>query len=283
MSRMSKKLILISFADKRYSNAMNQLLETTNKFPFSERNLLNEDDLPKNYLKTLRYKLHRRGFGYWKWKSYLVKKQIETMQNDDILIYSDAGVYWNNNGIDRFLEYIELLDKSDKFILTFQQPYLEKDYSKGDILKYTNTYNNEKITMSLQLWGGCFIIKKNEKSIEFIDKWYDLCHNHYDLITDKQSKAINLPGFVEHRHDQSAFSLLVKQYQHIEISYKEVQALDRNWEILDSFPIQGRRCNKKLQSTKAKFIRKLTIPYKLLIGQYLIYFEQFHFTNKPIW
>ena len=89
---MYKQLILLSFADKRYTTALSRIRELTKDFPFTLRYFLNEDDLPKEYMKTLRYKTHRRGFGYWKWKSYLVTNMLEKMQNGDILVYSDAGV-----------------------------------------------------------------------------------------------------------------------------------------------------------------------------------------------
>lgn len=280
---MYKQLILLSFADKRYTTALSRIRELTKDFPFTLRYFLNEDDLPKEYMKTLRYKTHRRGFGYWKWKSYLVKNMLEKMQNGDILVYSDAGVYWNNKGLKRFQEYLYMLESGKDFIITFQQPYLEKDYSKGDILGFTDTYDNADITVSLQLWGGLFILKKSTEAVDFVNKWYDLCHNHYYLITDRKSERQNLPGFIENRHDQSAFSLLVKQHSHIEISYKECQAVNRVWDDMDEYPMQGRRDNKRLLSLKEKIKRKSFIPYKRMIGLYLKIFEHMHFAVVPNW
>ena len=32
-----------------------------------------------------------RGYGYWLWKSYIIKKTIEKMSDDDILLYLDCG------------------------------------------------------------------------------------------------------------------------------------------------------------------------------------------------
>lgn len=280
---MNNNLILLSFADKRYKNALQQLCKLTQSFPFTERHFYNEDDLPKEYLSTLRYKIHRRGFGYWRWKSFLVKTQMDNMNEGDILVYSDAGVYWNVQGLSRFCDYLNMLRHSDAFILNFQQPYLEKDYSKGDILDYLGVYDNEKITMSLQLWGGIFMIKKNTESTMFVNKWYDICHNNYDLITDKKSQIPNLPGFIENRHDQSSFSLLAKQYPHIEISYKECQSINRNWDSLVEYPIQGRRDNNRLLSLNDKIKRKMSIPYKRVIGLYLRYFENMYFAVNPNW
>ena len=34
---------------------------------------------------------NKRGYGYWLWKPYLIKKMMAQMQNGDKLIYLDAG------------------------------------------------------------------------------------------------------------------------------------------------------------------------------------------------
>ena len=46
---------------------------------------------------------------------------------------------------------------------------------------------------------------------ELINEWCELSQN-YKLIDDSSSKSINLPEFIEHRHDQSIYSLLTKKY-----------------------------------------------------------------------
>jgi len=32
-----------------------------------------------------------RGYGYWLWKPYIIKKNMERMKNGDILLYLDSG------------------------------------------------------------------------------------------------------------------------------------------------------------------------------------------------
>ena len=41
---------------------------------------------------------NKRGYGYWLWKSYIVKKQLELMKEGDILLYADSGCVMNMNG-----------------------------------------------------------------------------------------------------------------------------------------------------------------------------------------
>lgn len=60
-----------------------------------------------------------RGGGYWIWKSYIIKKKLDKINENDILIYLDAGCTINPQGKNRFYEYIEMLNKSDEGIISF--------------------------------------------------------------------------------------------------------------------------------------------------------------------
>lgn len=64
-------------------------------------------------------------------------------------------------------------------------------------------------------------MRKTPTTIRFVEEYYDLCHNHFNLITDEPSIEPNAPDFIENRHDQSAFSCLVKQYNPVVVSANE--------------------------------------------------------------
>jgi hypothetical protein len=63
---------------------------------------------------------------------------------------------------------------------------------------------------STQLAATCILFKKTKYSVELVDKWYEIASN-YDLINNDLNTEY--PEFRGHRHDQSIFSLLVKQYK----------------------------------------------------------------------
>ena len=276
------KLVFLTFADKRYYKSLKRLKTEIQKFPFDEYYFLDETNLPKGFLQSLHYKKYRRGFGYWKWKSFIVKRQLEKLNDGDILFYSDAGIHWNANGMNRFMEYVHLLSEGDKGdILAFQEPFIEKDWTKGDVLAYLNCYDNVRVTSTWQLRSGTFAIKKSMVSMKIINRWDDISQNHFYLLTDKESIIPNLYGFIEHRHDQSTWSVIVKQYKHIEISWEETNVLkDKDWANMDKYPIHTIRSKFKELSFCASLRRKLTAPYRLLIGQYLVLFEHFKFREK---
>lgn len=275
-------IYLTSFADRRYKASLERIEKEAKYFPFADIYLQSECDLPKDYLSGLHVNIYRRGYGYWKWKSYITKEIYnKKLKEGDILLYIDAGVHLNANGVNRFYDYVDLLSNAkDTGILVFEQPFLEKDYSKGDILVATNSYDNPDVTMSFQYWSGAFMLKKCKDADIIVEKWYEMCHTNFGLITDEKSHTPNLIGFIEHRHDQSALSLIVKQYNHIKIQWNETQALDiSNWDSYKSYPILARRTRFFEQSRKLRFCHYLNKPKCIIVGLYLKYVKGFYFKS----
>lgn len=84
----------------------------------------------------------------------------------------------------RFEEYLSMLIL-DKPILAFQQPYLEKDWTKMEIFKQICPNGYLQLAMTLQLWGACFILMKSKITEKWLIDWNDIRLNHIDLFTDK--------------------------------------------------------------------------------------------------
>lgn len=280
---MEKQIIFLSFANSSYIQSLKKIEKDIEKFPFTKRYFFTEKDLPPQIIKQLYLHKYKRGYGYWRWKAYLVQKILSELKYDDILVWSDAGNEWNIKGISIFNKYLELAQQEDSGIICFQQPFLEKDYSKGDLLDYLDVYDNISITMSLQLWAGAFIIRKTKISETMINEWENLNTKYLHLITDKKSVKPNLHGFIEHRHDQSAFSCLAKKYSYRAIPFYEVYNIyaPNNPKEMKEYPISGKRNKIKKKSNRIK--DKLLLPYKALIGLYLILFEKMYFQHKFWW
>ena len=264
------RLILVSFADKRYRNALKRLEQYTEDFPFTERHFhTQENSFTKEYWRDLRPWFYRRGYGYWDWKARLVKYYYDSADEGDMIVWSDVGVYWNSSekALHRFSEYIALLNDSNG-VLAFQEPYIEQEWTKGDLLKELGVYDDIKVCTSLQLWSGCFIIRKQPSTVELVEKWAEVNDIKKELITDKCSEIPNKEGFKEHRHDQSSFSLLVKRMPHVEISWKETQELNKNWSLLDDYPVQARRHKEQNRPIGEVIKNKLLRPWRDFLGFY---------------
>lgn len=155
----------------------------------------------KNFIEN-----NKRGYGYWIWKPYLIKKTLEKMNNGDILLYLDAGCEVkddNNNGLSDLIEKCRKLN-----VMYTTTGHMEKPYAKMDTVSIMNVMNDD-ILNSIQHQATIVFIKKNEMTVDFVNDWYSNACN-YHLLDDSPSKIPNDPMFVDHRHDQCIFSLLIK-------------------------------------------------------------------------
>ena len=186
-------------------------LKTTNVFdrivPVIDTDLKNDKVFWNTHCEFI--EKNKRGYGYWIWKPYLIMKTLEVMQNNDILFYIDSGC----EIADYSQESIELLKKiiencNTYNILYTQTSHDEKSYTKMDVFAHLNLIN-EDIMNSIENQATVIIIKKTKLTVEFIKEWYNSSCN-YNLINDEPSILQNHPTFIENRHDQSIFSLLLK-------------------------------------------------------------------------
>jgi hypothetical protein len=155
-----------------------------------------------------------RGYGYWLWKPYLIMKTMEQMNDNDILIYLDAGseIVNNEKTHEQIMSFVNKCNEND--ILYTLTGHDEKTYTKMDLIEYMKM-NNDQIKNSIENQAGLIIIKKNTKMTDFIKEWYSTCiHNNYHLLDDSVSIIPNDSSFIDHRHDQSIFSLLTKTNKH---------------------------------------------------------------------
>ena len=71
--------------------------------------------------------------------------------------------------------------------------------------------SDDKHLNTLQHQAGLLLIFVCDKIRSLINEWYNIGCDYHN-IDDSQSINKNLDCFIEHRHDQSIFSLLTKKY-----------------------------------------------------------------------
>jgi len=202
---------LITYADNKFKNSAIRLYneaENTNWFNtieiYEPEKLTHEFKNKYNDILSM-----KRGGGYWIWKYDIIRQKLNEIQDNDILIYLDAGCTINKGGKKRFDEYINMLN-DEQPIISFQMSHREYTYTTKEIFQYFNVLNNDKITKTGQLVNGVLIMKKNKKLISLID----ICHKALEynplLITDYYNKNPQPKGFKDNRHDQSIFSVVRK-------------------------------------------------------------------------
>lgn len=238
------KIHFLTFASESLKKTLERIRQEAESSGFFDTiSCMRESDLPFLYRSENKSILSEniRGFGYWIWKSYITKLKLEEIDTGDILVYMDVGCSINLEGEKRFYEYVDMLVKSKYSNLAFQLYQSEKMYSKGDLFKYFDVEKNKAIKNSGQLIAGVFFIRKDMNSQKLVDEWYSICHYKKDLINDSDSIYPNDPSFIEHRHDQSIFSLLRKLKGSLII---KDETWFSNWNENKHLPIHARRLKK---------------------------------------
>ncbi len=268
--------IFITFADSRLSRSLKRIEAQARQMEFFDEIIcLDERALPESLLKQYPklFVPGVRGFGYWCWKSYIILKQLEKMPEGSQLYYLDAGCHLNKKGLKRMYEYSEMLKTSPTGIIATQIDYKEKAYTKADVFTRLGVMDRPDITDSNQFQATIIFLRKCETSVKFLHEWISLWQSDIHLVDDSPSRTPNAAEFIDHRHDQSCFSVLGKLYGITSISAEEVEPPVseprnvENWTKMKHQPILAMR-DRPLSGKLFRKILKYRLYASLHLGSY---------------
>lgn len=216
------KIHFITYANERFALAKERLLEEAKEFgEFATIKGYGPEDLPQNFCEKYKEILKQpRGGGYWIWRPLIIYNALKNLNENDYLIYLDAGCKLNIHGKKRFHEYIDLLDKSDYGIMSFQMSgntgpgglEIEKKWTIKEIFEHLNVDMNSDIANSGQYLGGVLVMKKNEHLDNYMKVFVSTILTKPLLCTDVYNNNNNqIREFRENRHEQSITSILRKK------------------------------------------------------------------------
>lgn len=237
LPKIEGKLVLCSFGDSRYKASRERLQEQADDFElFDAIHLYNEYDLSDSFREDFKEYLHAgmRGFGYWVWKPRIILDTLAKMNDGDVLLYVDMGCHLNSRGKEKLFSYWQEVKQNESGLLVAELEAIRKEcfWTKGDVLDYFQVRGTEKM-LSPQYQAGVVFIRKKPKTVTLIQSWLDLYYENFHLLDDTPSRSPNEEGFVEHRHDQSVLSLLLKGHGTSVIPLEEVYR--PNWNLYSRF------------------------------------------------
>jgi hypothetical protein len=189
---MSKSAILCR--DSALKNGAHISIMYNNSCYSDEFKRMNEDVLKKE-----------RGAGYWMWKPYIIEKKLSQLPENDILVYTDAGVEIVNN-----LQII--IQRLDSDVWLFGNNYKHLDWCKMNVMDFVLpdwvfNYNED----ARQVQASVIIIRNTLSARLFVREWLKLCQIN-GFIDDSESNVENYLDFQEHRHDQAILTCLSYKY-----------------------------------------------------------------------
>ena len=154
---------------------------------------------------------NERGFGYWIWKPYLIMKEMEKLNDGDIILYLDSQCKIVLEEKQYLLDYLEIV-KEKKLLYFYVHSGKLPDIimTKMDVIHKLNMQNSDLLYTD-QYGPGVQLIYVCKETRELTKSIYNYMCEDYHNIDDTPSIIPNHPDFKVHRHDQSLFSLLVKK------------------------------------------------------------------------
>lgn len=194
---------LISFATPEYRHQQERQVASAKPYfdfilPFGPDHLQ-----PWFYSEYAKHFGHRRGFGYWVWKPFLILDALLSVPEGDMVMYADSPCHFvadpaplfeatrRNNGIGLFHQK--------------RERHTNQIWTKGGAFRRMGCdepryWEGDNLLTTYSVWT------KTPQSIAFVREWLKWCGDY--MVVSDEPDGPNRPGFRDHRHDQSIASLL---------------------------------------------------------------------------
>jgi hypothetical protein len=206
------KIHFITYGNKMYEKSKERIRRQAEETGwFDSIKCYGVEDLSKEFSEKYRQVLEEpRGGGYWIWKYDIIRQKMEEVDENDIIIYMDAGCSINKGGKERYDEYIKIIKESKNGIISFMlQEKEERKYTIKEIFEYFGKSVEDEIAKSDQIMATIIIMKKCEGLRRQIEMYKRVLEENVLLFTDKYNKN-QTKYFIDNRHDQSIFSIIRK-------------------------------------------------------------------------
>ncbi len=144
----------------------------------------------------------REGAGYWLWKPRIILDALERAAEDDLVVYADSG-----SDLRAPLGPLAATAQGRDGVL-FWNDYPNWMHVKRDAFVLTDT-DLPRFHQARQLDAAFLVLRNNHRVRAFVRLWLEHCTDPRQL-TDQPNTCgrPDLPGFIQHRHDQSLLTLL---------------------------------------------------------------------------
>jgi hypothetical protein len=145
-----------------------------------------------------------RGYGYWAWKPYVILAALESLNEGDVLIYSDVDSIFVHD----LKVLYDMAIKNDILLFQDRRPYPRTSFIKRDALVILNA-EHPKYIEGPQVWAALSVWRKNWRTKRFVNEWLTYMLDH--RVSTDSPNELGLPnhdGFIENRHDQSTLDVL---------------------------------------------------------------------------
>lgn len=202
--------VLLNYADGKFLHSQLLNSQTGLASGFNVVYNMGRSDIDADFMsKNSDILSQKRGVGYWLWKPYFITKILSTLTPDDILFYSDSGSVFIRR-MDPVFDEVRL-DGRGVVAFNLAGTHLEKYYTKRDVFTYMDAVAPE-YTDTPQRMASFMCFRGTDFARSLAHEYLSLCCNPKLIMDGPNEDGWIEPGFVDHRHDQSIWSLLTKKH-----------------------------------------------------------------------
>ena len=220
--RMKWRLVTFGGGDQRYMKAAERLARESRIPEIAEVCIESQHSLETNHQAFWHrhsdfFAKNPRLFGYAIWKPYIIGAHLDALPAGWGLIYLDAGCVVNSAAIarERLTQYQRHAEQHGIWATCLDRgrwgsdQFPERAWTKEDLLAHVGA--TEGLRNSAQWQSGMILLTPTARVRGLVEEWEHLSvMRDYHFSSDAPSVSENHPSFVEHRHDQSIFSVLAK-------------------------------------------------------------------------
>ena len=223
VSQYPQKIHLITYGNDKFAKSKARLIAEAHGFgEFASITGYGPENLTPEFRETYKPIMEQpRGGGYWIWRPVIIQHALSFINENDLLVYLDAGCSLNPQGKPRFFEYIHMLNTSPEQygVLSFQMTgnngpgglAVEKHWTTKQIFNYLGVDIDSEIANSGQHLCTVLVFKKNDHLKQYMERYTNTILSNPWLCTDLYNRQGQIPEFRDNRHEQSIVSVLLKQ------------------------------------------------------------------------
>lgn len=151
---------------------------------------------------------HKRGFGWYCWKPFIIYHALQKLQDGDIVLFTDADCY----PIQNFSVLYDQCEKDGGIMLFSAMTHKHYTWCKRDC--YIVMGQDEPKYYDVQHGVARFMLfqKGKWRATQFLMEWLTYCVNPLATTFDKSTLSTEPIGFKEHRTEQAIMTNLAHKY-----------------------------------------------------------------------
>lgn len=156
-----------------------------------------------------------RGFGYWSWKPHIILDALSRIPDGDVVVYCDAGRYLGGSKISRsVIPLVTFAEHHGGVLPGVAVPHFGPNsrWTRRDCFVLMDCdlpqyWAHPQVQTSFSFWVKC------PSALAFLKEWRDFCADRRIVGDGVNACGLpNLPGYIDHRHDQSILTNLVVKH-----------------------------------------------------------------------